>query len=231
MKCLIIDDNALARLSLQKLLSFISGIEVIGECSSAAEGYNFLKNTKVDLLMLDVEMPEMTGIELMRSLEDKPMIIFTTAENKYASEVFELNVVDYLVKPYTLPRLIVAIEKAEKLYELRALPVQDSNADFLFIKENRQIIKINKNEIEWLEAKGDYVKIQAGQRTHLVHTTMKNIEDKLQKDEFFRVHRGFIIRLDKIDSISDSNQVIIGNASIPLGEKYKSDFMAKLNIT
>ncbi len=230
MNCLIVDDNALARITLRQLITNIENVDIIGECDSATSAYNFLKTNKADLILLDVEMPEMTGIELTKTLVDKPVIIFTTSQKKYAVEAFELNVADYLIKPFTLPRLMQAIEKAALILSNKNTEVVDTvSAEILFIKENKAIKKIKWDDIFYIEAMGDYVKIKTTGKIHIVHTTMKQFEEKLDTSIFVRVHRSYIISIRKIESIQEGT-ITINETSIPLADTYKSILLKKLKV-
>lgn len=230
MTCLIVDDNALARITLRQLIANIDNVEIIEECDSATSAYNFLKNNKADFILLDVEMPEMTGIELTKTLTDRPIIIFTTSQKKYAVEAFELNVADYLIKPFTLPRLIQAVEKAALILNNKNTEVVDTvSAEILFIKENKAIKKIKWDDIYYIEAMGDYVKIKTTSRFHIVHTTMKQFEEKLDASIFVRVHRSYIISIRKIESIQEGT-ITINETPIPLADTYKSILLKKLKV-
>lgn len=229
MTCLLVDDNKLARITLRQLLSNIKTIEIKGECESAAEAYTFLKANPVDLLFLDVEMPEMTGIELTRALTEKPLIIFTTTQKKYAVEAFELSVADYLIKPFTLPRLLQAVEKAEQIFNSKHTVVDNISSDVLFIKEGKTIRRISWSDILWIEAMGDYVKIKVPGKYFIIHDSMRNLEEKLDGNVFARVHRSYIIAIPKIESIEDGS-ITIHDTPIPLADTYKSSLLKKLKI-
>lgn len=226
MNCLIIDDNKMARTAMKQLASHVEQLHVLGECSSAIDAYNLLQKEKVDLLLLDIEMPGMSGIELTRNLGKKaPVIIFTTVKTDYAVEAFELNVADYLIKPVSPARFIQAIAKAKEI--IQDAPVTDN--EFVFIRDNGVLKKIKVDEILYLEAMGDYVKLHTVQKYHAIHTTLKAVEEKLPAAKFMRVHRSYIISLDKIESIEDGT-IVMGKHAVPVADAYRSALNSRLNL-
>jgi DNA-binding LytR/AlgR family response regulator len=231
MRCLIVDDNKMARMAMKQLVSQVKSLELVAECSNAMEAYNHLAKQDIDLLLLDIEMDGMTGLELTKKLGNKsPLIIFTTAKTDYAVEAFELNVVDYIIKPVQPARFLQAIEKAREVYEspkgeVKASPEQD----FVFVKDNGVLKKINVEDMLYLEAMGDYVKVYTGQRFHVLHATLKSIEDKLPPGRFIRVHRSYIVSLNKIDFIQD-NAITIGKANVPVADTYRTMLNKRLNL-
>lgn len=228
--CLLVDDNKVARVTLGKILQNISTVSVIGECESALQAKEFLSAQQVDILFLDVEMPEMTGLDLLRLLPNRPHTILTTAKKTYAVEAFELNVVDYLVKPFTLTRVIAAVDKVRELIKFKKSSQTNTiTKKQLFIKENKVIRKINLDDILWMEAKGDYVQFNFPEKSHMVHGSLKTIEEKFSSDKFIRVHRSYIIALDKVEYIED-RLVYIKNQPIPVSESYKDMLLAKLHL-
>jgi DNA-binding LytR/AlgR family response regulator len=229
MKCIIVDDNPLAALSLKQLASQVETLAVIGDFTNALEAYDFLNNNNVDLVFLDIEMPGMTGLELAKSLNKKPIIIFTSSQLKYAAEAFELAVADYLIKPFTLQRFLQSVSKAREILKRENTELSSIEADFLFIKENKLIKKIDCNDILWIEAMGDYVKINVQSKWYIVHATLKQLEDRLDPIKFMRVHRSYIVSLFKIDTVEE-NTILIGENSIPVAETYKAKFLSKIKL-
>jgi DNA-binding LytR/AlgR family response regulator len=230
MNCLIVDDNEVARMAMKQLVSQVQWLNLVAECSSAIEAFNFLKTENIQLLFLDIEMPGMTGIELTKQLGNtKPLIIFTTAKSDYALEAFELNVVDYLLKPVSLPRFLQAVGRAREVMESNKQEVKFEEKEFVFVKDNGVLKKLNVDEILFLEAMGDYVKVHTGQKFHVLHSTLKSIEEKLPTNKFIRVHRSYIVALSKIDFIQEG-VISIGKSSIPVAETYKASLNKKLNL-
>ncbi len=228
MKCLIVDDNKLARMAMKEFISQIKSVTLVGECSTGLEAYEFINNNQVDLVILDIEMPGMSGIELLQSLNNKPIIIFSTSNSNYAVDAFDLNVADFVVKPVTFPRLLQAIEKAQSIYDHRNTSVSRIEPDFIFLKDKGALVKISFSDILWMEAMGDYVKIYTPEKWFMAHTTMKSVEIKLPQANFMRIHRSYIVAINKIERIKEG-AIIIGSSSVPLAETYRSQLMDRLN--
>jgi len=215
---------------MKQLASHVDGLHVAGECASAIEAYNILQKEKIDLLLLDIEMPGMSGIELTRNIgRNGPVIIFTTAKKDYAIEAFELHVADYLIKPVSPARFIQAIEHAKEVQQAPAKEVQDADHEYMFIRDSGALKRIRLDEILYLEAMGDYVKLHMAQKFHAVHSTLKAIEERLPSNKFMRVHRSYIVSLDKIESIEDG-AIIIARNTVPVADAYRAALNGKLNL-
>jgi len=230
MNCLIVDDNKMARMAMKQLVSQVSELVLAGECDNAMDAYNMVSKEPVDLLLLDIEMPGMTGIELTRNLGNRsPLIIFTTAKTDYAVEAFELNVVDYLIKPVSPARFLQAIEKAKEVKESNKLELKIEEKEFVFVRDNGILKRIDINDILYLEAMGDYVKVHTAQKFHVVHSTLKAIGEKLPSAKFMRVHRSYIVALNKIDFIEEG-VINIGKSPIPVADAYRGSLNQQLNL-
>jgi DNA-binding LytR/AlgR family response regulator len=218
-------------MAMKQLVGQVQSLQLVAECSNAMEAYNHLNKEHMDLLLLDIEMPEMSGIELTKKLggQNKPLIIFTTAKTDYAIEAFELNVVDYLVKPVALPRFLQAVERAKETLDSNRQDVRFEAQEFVFVKDNGVLKKLNVDDILYLEAMGDYVKVHTAQKFHVLHSTLKAIEEKLPGSRFLRVHRSYIVALNKIDYIQEG-AIYIGKSSVPLAETYKVMLNKRLNM-
>lgn len=217
-------------MAMKQLVSQVQMLELVAECSDAMQAYNYLNSGQVDLLFLDIEMPGMTGIELTKKLGNKkPLIIFTTAKPDYAVEAFELNVVDYVVKPVSTARFLQAVEKAKEALDSNKQEVKIEDKEFVFVKDNGILKKLNVEDILYLEAMGDYVKVHTPQKFHVLHSTLKSIEEKLPLNKFLRIHRSYIVALHKIDFIQDGI-ISIGKSSIPVAETYKAALNKRLNL-
>lgn len=228
MNCLIVDDNRLAVMALQQLVAQVDNLTFIGECETAAQAYNVLLTDPVDLLLLDIELPDMSGLDLLRSLERKPLVILITAKADYAVEAFELNVVDYLVKPVSLQRFIQAIERARVLNQVRSNKVGPP-ADYVFVRSQNQLIKIRLDEILYIQALGDYVTIHTAEKRYTLHMTLRAIEEKLPASQFLRIHRSWIAAVPHIDSVEENIAKIAGH-SIPIGEQYRPLLIRRLHL-
>lgn len=230
MNCIIVDDNRIARTTMRQLAGKIKNLQVVGECASAEEAFELLKTEKVDLLLLDIEMPGMSGIELTRELrEPRPLIIFTTSKKDYAAEAFDLNVVDYIVKPVTPGRFQLAMEKAEEIYNSSAEEMQASGDEFIFIRDGNIVRRLEFTDINYAEAMGDYVKLHTPSRFYAVHATLKLVEERLPAAKFTRVHRSYIVAVSKIDSIQDGTLIINGKP-VPVADSYRAQVNKRLNI-
>ena len=233
MDCLIVDDDEITRKTIEKLVRNTDFLNLRGSCSSAVEAYNFFMQNRVDLILLDVMMPEMTGIELIRSLGDnKPKIILITSEKGFASEAFDHDVVDFITKPVTADRFYKAVLKVRKIYEKEITRPTGPAASqpYLFVKADSRYVKINSGDILYIEALADYVSIYTTTEDRFViHSTMKSIEEKLPQPDFIRIHNSFIVRLDKITSIED-NTVALGKKLFPVSRSHKKDLMDRLRL-
>jgi len=230
MNCLIVDDNKMARMAMKQLVSQVNELVLAGECDNAMEAYNKVNKEHIDLLLLDIEMPGMTGLELTKNLGyASPLIIFTTAKTDYAVEAFELNVVDYVIKPVSPARFLQAIEKAKEVLESNKQDVLVEEKEFVFVRDNGILKRIDINDILYLEAMGDYVKVHTLQKFHVVHSTLKAIGEKLPPSKFMRVHRSYIVALNKIDFIEEG-VINIGKNPIPVADAYRGSLNQQLNL-
>ena len=230
MTCLIIDDNPIARATLSQLASQIKDLTVICEYCSAIEAYNHLQAEPVDLLFLDIEMPDMSGLELTKSLRDKgTVIIFSTSKKEYAAEAFELSVADYLLKPVTPVRFLQAVNKAREIISSKKDEVQVKNDEFLFVRDSNITRRLKFSDILYAEAMGDYVKFFTPAKTYAIHGTLKLAEEKLPSANFVRVHRSYIIALDKIDTLQDGGLVINGQF-LPVADAYRKVLNSRMNV-
>ena len=230
MNCLIIDDNKIARTTLKQLASQVKDISIVGECAGAMEAYNLMQEQPVDLLLLDIEMPGMSGIELTKNLGSKrPVIIFTTSKIEYAAEAFELNVADYIVKPVTPARFIQAVDKARELIESKRTEIKNDTDEVIFIRDSNIVRRLKIDDILFAEAMGDYVKLHTPQKFYAIHSTLKAVEDRLPVSKFVRVHRSYIAAISKIDTIQDG-ALIINGKPVPVADAYRSSLNKRMNI-
>jgi DNA-binding LytR/AlgR family response regulator len=230
MNTLIVDDNKIARTTLKQLASQVKDIVLAGECTNALDAYNFLQEQRVDLILLDIEMPGMTGLELTKNLGNKrPLIIFTTSKKDYAVEAFELNVADYIVKPVTPARFIQAIDKARELLQSNVEEVMLEEDEFIFIRDSNIVKRLKLDDILYAEAMGDYVKLHTPQKFYAIHATLKGAEERLPKSKFLRVHRSYIVAINKIDTVQEGS-LIINSKSIPVADAYRAALNKRMNI-
>jgi two-component system LytT family response regulator len=230
MNCLVVDDNIIALTVMKKLISMASGLTVVGECADALTAYEQLQTNTVDLLFLDIEMPDMSGIDLVKSLGDKrPMVIFTTSTTDYAAEAFDLNVVDFLIKPVTPARFLIAVEKAKRMLVTKSLNQTDKDDEFVFIRDSNIVRRLKVNDILYMEAKGDYVRINIADGDYSIHSSLKSVEEKLSKNIFVRVHRSFIVNVSKIDTI-EGGTLIVNRKIVPVSDAYRSGLYKRMQI-
>ncbi|MFP8892037.1 MULTISPECIES: LytR/AlgR family response regulator transcription factor [Chryseobacterium] len=231
MNCIIIDDEPLARSEMRSLITEISGIDILGEFSNAPSALEFLKDNEVDLIFLDIEMPMVTGLEFVEMLPKKSLIIFTTAYSQYALKSYELEAVDYLLKPVDPQRLEKAIDKAVLYTELLSKDtvkntVESNTADFLFIKAERRFYKISFSDIKFIEGLKDYVVIHTKQQKLITAMNLKTIHQKISGETFIRVSKSYVVNMNFIDSF-DNHNIYIEDSEIPLGEVYRSEFFTR----
>lgn len=230
MNVLIVDDNKIARTTMKQLASQVKDIMVTGECANAIDAFNLLQVQPVDLILLDIEMPGMTGLELTKNLGNKkPIIIFTTSKKEYAAEAFELNVADYIVKPVTSARFIQAINKAREILQSNTEEVKMDEDEFIFIRDSNIVRRLKIEDILFAEAMGDYVKLYTAQKFFAIHTTLKTVEERLPLTKFIRVHRSYIVAIARIDTIQDGALVINGKP-VPVADAYRAALNKKMNI-
>lgn len=231
MKCIIVDDNKMARAATKQLIAQVDFLNLVQECSSPIDAFNYLKKEKVDLIFLDIEMPEMTGIELVKNLDHHPLIILITAKKEYAVEAFELNVVDYIIKPINLARFMLAVDRVKEIFDSKDKKIETNAAekDYIFVRSDAILTKVKIKEIIYIQAMGDYVNIFTSDKRHTVHITLKGIEEKLPHQLFYRLHRSYLIAINHIDNVEE-NTAYIGKHPIPIGEQYKKELLKKINL-
>jgi DNA-binding LytR/AlgR family response regulator len=230
MNALIIDDNKIARTTTRQLAGKVADMTVIAECATAMEAYNLLLAQPVDLLLLDIEMPGMTGLELTKNLLGRrPVIIFITSKREYAADAFDLNVADYIVKPLTSSRFIQAIDKAREILESNREEVKIKDDEFIFIRDSNIVRRLKLDKILYVEAMGDYVKLHTPEKFYAIHTTLKAAEERLPASNFLRVHRSYMVAVNKIDSM-ESGVLIVNGKPIPVADAYRNSLNKRMNI-
>ena len=236
MNCIIIDDEATARAIISQLCSQIPSLNIIEEFPNALQAIKYLNQNEIDLIFLDIHMPDFTGFDFIQTLKNPPKIVLTTSDANFAIEAFEYDcIVDYLVKPILLPRLEKAIQKAENTDYGKKVDVNTIDNDVsmsgndLYVNIDRRLIKIDIPSIYLVEAKGDYILIKTDDKNYTVHSTLKKIEEKLPDSLFLKVHRSFIINIKKIIDIED-NSVLIKKDVIPVSRSNRPELMKRLNL-
>lgn len=230
MKCIIVDDEPLAREVLEAFAAKVPFLKVLASCKNAYEALNALQKDTIDLIFLDIQMPELSGIQLYESLPYKPLLVFTTAYSNYAVEGFDLDAVDYLVKPFSFDRFLRAANKAYAVFLQKKEshdPAGHSNRDFMFVKDGNKIVKVAYDDILYIEGMKDYVKIVLKDKFVLTLISMQKMVEKLPADRFVRIHRSFIVSVSKIDSV-EKNRVIISGKWLAVGSSYKDELTRAL---
>jgi DNA-binding LytR/AlgR family response regulator len=230
--CLIVDDEQLARKLLQEFVSKVPALELKGMCKNPLEAMEIMHTQSIDILLLDIQMPELTGVEFLKTIKKRPATIFTTAYSEYAIEGYQLDVVDYLVKPFSLDRFIMAINKAMEFIDLRIKAMEPGSAvrnetEHLLLHADHKIYKVKLNDILYIEGLKEYVSYYTREKRIIVLQSLKSIEENLPSDRFIRVHRSYIVPIDRIKSL-DGNQVQIGDKLIPIGRSYKDDVLKRV---
>jgi len=227
--CIIVDDEALARRGLEEYTRNIDFLEVKGVCKNAVQANMLLKSEQVDLIFLDIEMPLISGMDFLKSLNNPPKVIFTTAYSEYALESFAFDVVDYLVKPISFERFLQAVNKAYRLLEgnkVEVIKPVESKQDFIFVKVDKDFVKIKYDEILFIQGMQNYVMIFTATNKQMVLVPLKSVLEMLPADRFYQVHKSFIVSLEKVNAIS-GNQLVIGEHKIPISRD-KKDEVVKL---
>ncbi len=243
MRCILIDDEPLAINVVMSYCENLGSLEVVGSFTNVLDAIAFLGKEKVDLVFTDIEMPQINGIDFIKSIDQKPLFIYMTAYPEYALEGFELNAVDYLVKPIPFPRFVKAVNRARERFEqTHTIPTDFSQhvtsaggeaktaQNFIFVKSDYGSVKIEHKDIKYIQGLKDYLKIYTTTaKPILTLMSFKEIQSKLPESDFVRVHRSYLINLSKIETIQ-RNRILIEDERIPIGESYKSDFFRRIGI-
>jgi DNA-binding LytR/AlgR family response regulator len=230
LKCILADDEPIARLLLENYIADLPNLELVASCKNAFEVLNVLENENIDLLFLDINMPKLSGISLLKTLQQKPAVIITTAYPEYAIEGFELSVTDYLLKPFSLERFMQAVAKVQITKPQQTIIVEKETTktiDFIFVKSDKKLIKLFLNEINHVEAYGNYLKIYTDKMILISHT-LSDFLTKLPLN-FIRIHKSFIINFDKLKHI-DGNQIVLqNNTKLTIGKSFKKNILEKID--
>jgi len=233
-KCLVIDDELPARDVLEKHIADVEALELAGTCTNAVEALSFLQSNTVDLLFLDIQMPHILGTNFIRTLKNPPKVIFTTAYRKYAVEGFELDAVDFLLKPISFDRFLKAINKILQLnlQSNVSTPAAENHTEpaqpFLYLRVDRKMVKVLFNDILYIEGLRDYVRLFTNSKVIVTKHLLSSLEEMLPSDGFIRVHRSYIVSISKIDSFN-SDTIEIGKKELPIGRLFKHDVSKLLN--
>ncbi|MEO1050374.1 MAG: LytTR family DNA-binding domain-containing protein [Bacteroidota bacterium] len=234
LKCLIVDDEPLAIEVIESYVERLEGMEIMATCSNALEAFEVLQEKQVDLLFLDIQMPKLTGIDFLKTMKSPPKVIFTTAYRDYALEGYELDIIDYLLKPISFERFLKAINKVyqtqPKQYSAKAQDAQttDTEGDYIYLKADKKMVKVPLHDILYIESLKDYVRVKTPVKEVITHQKISYLEQKLPEENFMRIHRSFIVPINKIESYSASAIEVPGK-EIPIGRNYKNQVLSVLN--
>ncbi len=231
-KCIIIDDEPLARELIRGHVKKLENFEIVAECANAMEAMETLRNNKIDLMFLDIKMPQISGIEFLKTIKNPPKVIITTAFSQYAIEGFEMDVVDYLIKPVTFERFFKAVNKffSTRTHQDVTLERENQVNDhaFIYVKENKKIIKIYLKEIHFIEGLNEYIRIHTDNRRVVVKSSLQSIESKLPQEQFIRVHKSYIVSIPKIRAFN-ATTIELENAKVRIGRNYKNQVFNALH--
>jgi DNA-binding LytR/AlgR family response regulator len=228
-KCVLVDDEPLAIKVLQNYFANFPDFDVIGTFNNSLEALDFINNNSVDTVFLDINMPMMTGFELISLMENKPKVIITTAFREFAAESYDLEVLDYLVKPIPLPRFIKCINKITTEFSLKNnIKIEPVRMDsHIFIKVDKKMVKINIDEILFIEGMKEYIKVVTIDKTYITHKSMTSLSEELPSDQFIRIHKSYTIAIDKVKFI-EGNRIQILSYTIPIGRNYSKDVKSRI---
>lgn len=234
-RCLIIDDEPLARDLIRNHIEKLDNFEIVAECGDAMNALQELRDQKVDLMFMDIQMPQITGIEFLKILKNRPKVIITTAYREYALDGFELDVVDYLLKPITFERFLKSVNKfyQETQEEVQsAAPIAEVNQteeSFIYVKENKRVIKVFLHDILYIEGLSEYVQIYTNRKRIITKTSMTNLEEKLPDDGFLRIHKSFIVSMSRIEAFT-AHTIEVPGKELPIGRSYKNAVLNALQL-
>lgn len=226
MKCIIVDDEPLAIEVIESHLEKLDDVDIVAKCNNALSAFEILQKQHIDLVFLDIQMPKLTGIDFLKTLRNPPKVIFTTAYREFALESYDLNAVDYLLKPISFDRLLKAIGKVyeQQPASIPSLKVPTTTAEddaYIYVKADKKMVKIILNAVLYIESLKDYVRIKTLDKTIITHQKISYLEEKLPENEFLRVHRSYLVAISKVDSFTTST-IEIGDFEVPIGRNYKN---------
>ncbi len=224
LSCIIVDDEPVARNILHEFIEQVPFLDLEGKFENAIKTEVFLKNNTVDIIFLDIEMPKVSGLQLLQKMNIESLVILTTAFPRYALEGYELDIIDYLLKPFAFNRFLKAVQKAKDYYQMKHMATAASQLSYIFVKSEKRIEKVELNDILYAESLGNYVCIYTESKKFIAYLTMKSLESQLPSDEFIKIHQSYLVNGSKIDAI-EGNEIKIGNKSLPMSRNYRETVM------
>ena len=229
LNCLIIDDEPVARKGMEEYVKEIDFLNLVAKCENPLKASPFLADGNIDLLLLDIQMPRLSGIEFLKMLQNPPMVIFTTAFSEYALEGYSLNVIDYLMKPIPFDRFVKAVNKALDFYKLKhASTPGHEPAPYFFVKCDGKFERINVADVQFAESLQNYVVIHTADRKYITYITLSGLEEQLPKDYFVKVHKSYLVSLDKIKAVDGNELLLLSGARVPVSRNLKDDVMKRI---
>jgi DNA-binding LytR/AlgR family response regulator len=228
LSCAVVDDDTMTLKIMESLVKKTESLQLLGSFQDPVAAANALQSQPVELLFLDVEMPDMSGLELIKTLNPKPQIIIISSKKEYALEAFDYEVTDYLLKPVaSYARFLQAVQRVQAKHKKSAIDTPSAKSEHIYLKVDSLLVKFNLKDIYWIEAFGDYVRVKTTDKLHTVYATLKSVEDTLPSEEFLRVHRSYIVRIDKIVNIDQSN-LQVDNKIIPVSQSYRKKLLESI---
>ncbi len=230
-KCIVVDDEELAQNVLVKYISSIPWLDLVQKFDSTLDVISYLRENNIPLMFLDIRMPELSGLQMLNTMEDPPKVILTTAYSEYALESYNYAVIDYLLKPIEFERFLLAVNKVSKLIQLESessvQQTEGSTASSIFVAQNQNTYKVDLQDINYIKAEGNYISIKTLGKNYITRETMKDMETRLPGDQFVRVNKSYIVSIQKIVRVY-GNTIVIADEEIPIGKVFKMKFLAKL---
>ncbi|MFZ2906439.1 MAG: LytTR family DNA-binding domain-containing protein [Cyclobacteriaceae bacterium] len=227
LNCLIVDDEPLARKGMEEYVKEVSFLQLVGSCENAMKASSYLNEENIDLMLLDIQMPRLSGIDFLKTLNNPPLIIFTTAFSEYALESYSLDVIDYLVKPIPFDRFLKAMQKAFDFHTLHLKGTADSAQEFFFIKCDHKFERLNFSDVCYVESMQNYCIIHTADRKLITYITLTGLEEQLPVNRFLKVHKSYIVSLEKIKAL-DGHEILIGHSRIPISRSIKDEVVNKI---
>ena len=228
LSCIIVDDEPVARKILQEFTEQVPFLDLLGKFESAMKAEEFLKSNQPDLIFLDIEMPKVSGLQMLKRINIESMVILTTAFPQYALDGYELDIIDYLLKPFALHRFLKAVQKAKDFYEMKTQPGSSLSPSYIFIKSEKRIEKVELSEILYAEVLGNYMTIYTDRKTIIAYLTMKSLESQLPANDFIKIHQSFLVNRSKIESV-EGNDLKVGTKSLPISRNCRDSVMTLIN--
>jgi DNA-binding LytR/AlgR family response regulator len=228
LSCIIVDDEPVARKILQEFTEQVPYLDLQGKFENAMKAEEYLKNNKPDIIFLDIEMPKMSGLQLLKQVHIESMVILTTAFPQYALDGYELDIIDYLLKPFALHRFLKAVQKAKDFYDMKTQSGGTPSSSYIFIKGEKRIEKVELSDILYAEVLGNYLTIHTDRKTIVAYLTMKSLQSQLPSTGFIKIHQSFLVNCSKIESI-EGNDLMVGTKSLPISRNYRESVTSLIN--